>query len=459
MLDCGYMKDPEHESLLKWFAMYIMFAVLIIHIVLLAIYLSLTKFDYENYYGKILGYVMVIALPYILVNLIYSLAQFKMHIANILLKGVLSCGLSLTLLRAISDVKPVSSDDADIIAYALSVFIGIMLVRDVSRNVPLALPSLVNRVLVVGNDNFLAKVQELIGTSNPRFQLAGAFPFPGRGESMPEHKAEDIFEAAKALKANKVVISLAERRGVFPLQEMLNCKLSGIEVLDAPSFFERITGKLLIEDINPSWFIFCHGFNITPVLLLLKRLVDICCSVIGLALSLPFAPLVMLAIKLDSPGPILFRQERVGQGDKPFVLYKLRTMRQDAEQGTGAVWAAMADPRVTRLGRFLRKSRIDEIPQLINVLQGDMSLVGPRPERPEFVGELKKIIPYYSERHFVKPGVTGWAQVRYPYGASVEDALEKLRYDLYYIKNISLLFDLLIILKTIRVVLLRKGSR
>lgn len=459
MIEYDYTDEPEHESILKWFYMYLVFAAIIMSIVLFIVYKNIDSIEYDLYGVKMFGYVYIVALPYIFVNLIYSLAIVKMRFGNILLKAAISCGISMTLLRTIAEVKPVSTDDFEIITYALAMFIGIMLVRDISRNIPLALPRLVHRVLLVGSDSFLEKAQALISASKQRYQLAAAFPFPGRGDAMTPQNSENIFEAAKALKADKVVISLAERRGCFPLQEMLNCKLSGIEVLDEPSFFERMTGKLLVEGINPSWFIFSHGFNITPGFLLVKRLMDICCSMIGLALCLPFAPLLLLAIKLDSPGPFLFRQKRVGRGDKPFVLYKLRTMRQDAEKGTGAVWAAAADPRVTRLGRLLRACRIDEIPQLINVLLGHMSLVGPRPERPEFVANLRKIIPYYSERHFVKPGVTGWAQVRYPYGASVEDSLEKLRYDLYYIKNISLLLDLRIIVKTVGVVLRCKGAR
>jgi exopolysaccharide biosynthesis polyprenyl glycosylphosphotransferase len=184
-----------------------------------------------------------------------------------------------------------------------------------------------------------------------------------------------------------------------------------------------------------------------------KRTFDVVFSLLGLLLTLPFLPLVALMIKVDSRGPIFFRQVRVGELEKEFVLYKFRTMRQDAENSTGAVWAQKNDPRVTRLGKLLRKTRIDELPQLYNVLIGEMGFIGPRPERPEFVSELKKCIPYYSERHFVKPGVTGWAQIRYPYGASVEDALEKLRHDLYYIKNISLFLDVLIFIETIKVML------
>jgi sugar transferase (PEP-CTERM system associated) len=270
---------------------------------------------------------------------------------------------------------------------------------------------------------------------------------------------DGLCSAVKRVGAQKIVVSLSERRGVFPLQEVLSCKLRGIEVVDAPSFYEQITGKLLLENITPSWFIFSHGFRVTLALRLLKRMTDLFCAAIGLLLVLPFFPLIALVIRIDSPGPILFRQTRVGEGERLFNLFKFRSMRQDAESDTGAVWAKERDPRVTKVGEFLRKSRIDEIPQLFNVLRGDMSLVGPRPERPEFVKKLIEVIPYYSERHYVKPGVTGWAQVRYPYGASVEDAIEKLRYDLYYIKNISLPFDIMIILETVKVVLFRRGAR
>ncbi|EHJ46114.1 exopolysaccharide biosynthesis polyprenyl glycosylphosphotransferase [Solidesulfovibrio carbinoliphilus subsp. oakridgensis] len=453
------MKTPEYESFSRWFGSYLLFAALATSGGVMAESFIQKGFEGALHYDRMGSYVTTIALPYILVNLLYSLTQFRMNLTNILLKVSVSCGLSLTLVALTSDVKPLFREDLDVVLYSLGAFTCIMLARDIVRNIPLALPGLVNRVLVVGNDGFMKEMENLIGGSNRHFQVAGTYPFPGPRPEPAASQVEDIFATAKALRADKVVISLAERRGVFPLQDMLNCKLSGIEVLDAPGIYERITGKLLLENINPSWFIFCSGFKITFVLRAVKRLVDIVCSVLGLLLSLPFAPFVLLAIRLDSPGPVFFRQERVGQGDKPFVLYKLRTMRQDAEQGTGAVWASQSDPRVTRLGQFLRKSRIDEIPQLINVLRGEMSLVGPRPERPEFVQKLKEIIPYYSERHFVKPGVTGWAQVRYPYGASVEDALEKLRYDLYYIKNISMFLDLSIILRTVAVVLLRKGAR
>ena len=215
----------------------------------------------------------------------------------------------------------------------------------------------------------------------------------------------------------------------------------------------------MLESITPNWLIFSQGFHRTSLFSFCKRIVDIALSVTGLVLTLPFFPLIALAIKLDSNGPVFFRQLRVGNREKQFVLYKFRSMRQDAELGSGAVWAEKNDPRVTAFGSFLRNSRIDEIPQLINVLKGNMSFVGPRPERPEFVEKLKQIIPYYSKRHFIRPGLTGWAQVRYPYGASVEDAVEKLRYDLYYVKNITPFLDTLIFFETIKVVLFGRGVR
>ena len=324
-------------------------------------------------------------------------------------------------------------------------------------------PGFAKRVLVLGTGPLAGQIGNLIATTKLNYVLAGYYNCASEPVTVPEGSVfgdkYNLLETAKRYKANKIVVSLSERRGLFPVDSVLSCKLSGIDVIDAPSFYEKMTGKLLLEHINPSWLIFSHGFRITNVSRLAKRVMDFSIALAGLFLALPILAVVSLLIKLDSPGPVLFRQKRVGESDRIFTLLKFRTMRQDAENSTGAVWAQKNDPRVTRIGGFLRKSRIDEIPQLFNVLKGDMSLVGPRPERPEFMTELKGIIPYYSERHYVKPGVTGWAQVRYPYGASVADALEKLRYDMYYIKNWSLVFDLVIVFETIKVVLLGRGSR
>ena len=323
------------------------------------------------------------------------------------------------------------------------------------------IPGLVNRVVIVGNGKLAEEMKGLALSSGGRYEFRDFIEcVPGQWadpEAQVDNPTREILDRAKKAKANKVVISLTERRGAFPLQEILNCKLSGMEVLDAPEFYERVNGKLMLENITPSWFIFSKGFKIMGLRRFFKRIGDIVLSLIGIILVSPLLPLVALAIKLDSPGPVLFKQVRVGKADENFVIYKFRSMRQDAEKESGAVWAKQNDKRITKLGAFLRKSRIDEIPQLFNVLTGDMSLVGPRPERPEFVKNLKKVIPYYSERHFVKPGITGWAQVRYPYGASVEDAIEKLRYDLYYIKNYSLFFDFRIMIDTISVMVRKLG--
>jgi sugar transferase (PEP-CTERM system associated) len=324
-------------------------------------------------------------------------------------------------------------------------------------------PDNARRVLVLGTGSLAKKIGDLIQTTNHQHILKGYVNLSGESVQVPAESivgnGHGLVATVKEEKAHKLVISLSERRGVFPVQDVMNCKFSGIEVIDAPTFYEEITGKLLIENTMPSWFIFSNGFRMTGSARSYKRIFDMGCSLICVALTAPLLPLVALLVKLDSRGPVFFRQVRVGEMDRPFVLYKFRTMRQDAEKGTGAVWAQKDDPRITRIGRLLRKTRIDELPQLFNVLKGEMSFIGPRPERPEFVAELKKIIPFYSERHFVKPGVTGWAQVRYPYGASAEDAIEKLRYDLYYIKNVSPYLDMVIIIDTVKVMLFGRGAR
>lgn len=268
-----------------------------------------------------------------------------------------------------------------------------------------------------------------------------------------------IEELVRNYKPQRMITALSERRGNLPLREFMHSKLRGVEILDATSFYEQTKGCLLVEHMQPSAFVYTDGFRMTPFMRSYKRLYDILFSAIGLTLTLPFFPIVAFLIKRDSPGPVFFKQLRVGEGEVEFFVYKFRTMRQDAEAKTGAVWAEKDDPRVTRMGKFMRKTRIDEIPQLYNVLKGDMSFIGPRPERMAFVERLKETIPFYSTRHFVKPGVTGWAQVCYPYGASDEDALEKLRYDLFYIKNYSVLLDFRIIVDTIRVVTSGFGGR
>ncbi|SMC26409.1 sugar transferase, PEP-CTERM system associated/exopolysaccharide biosynthesis polyprenyl glycosylphosphotransferase [Desulfacinum hydrothermale DSM 13146] len=257
----------------------------------------------------------------------------------------------------------------------------------------------------------------------------------------------------------RIVVALDERRGNFPVRALLRCKMMGISVLDGVSFFEALSGRIPVEKANPSWLIFSEGFRRHRLLTVGKRCLDIAFALIGLVLSAPIMLVVACAVKFTSEGPVFFRQERVGQYERPIVVVKFRTMVKDAEKQTGAVWASDSDPRVTPVGRVLRKLRLDELPQFWNVLKGDMSFVGPRPERPVFVARLKEQIPFYGERHVVKPGITGWAQVNYGYGASEEDALRKLEYDLFYIKHMSLFLDLYVILKTVQIVLFGKGAR
>jgi sugar transferase (PEP-CTERM system associated) len=257
---------------------------------------------------------------------------------------------------------------------------------------------------------------------------------------------------------DRVIVSLSDRRGRMPIRELLQAKMSGVRVEDAATTYERLTGKILIDEIKPSWLIFSDGFRASRTTRALKRVVDLLLAAVGLALASPLVLLTALAVRLESPGPVLYRQDRVGENGRVFTLYKFRSMRADAEQGT-PVWAKDNDDRVTRVGRFIRLTRLDELPQLWNVLRGDMSFVGPRPERPFFVEQLAAVIPFYMERHAVKPGVTGWAQVKYQYGSSVEDAMEKLRYDLYYIKHLSIVFDLTIVVDTVKVIISGKGAK
>lgn len=322
---------------------------------------------------------------------------------------------------------------------------------------------IVRKVLVLGTGPLAQTIGTAVASTNHHHVFGGYINLVSEQVSVPVHaivsNGSRLVETVNKERAHKLVISLSERRGVFPLREVLDCKFSGIEVIDAPTFYEQITGKLLIENLTPSSFIFSDGYKLNSSMRLYKRIFDLIFSLIGSLMTLPLVPLIALMIKIDSRGPVFYRQVRVGEREKKFVIYKFRTMQEDAEGKTGVVWAKDNDSRITKVGYVLRKTRLDEIPQLYNVFRGDMSFIGPRPERPEFVEDLKKHIPFYSQRHFVKPGITGWAQIRYPYGASVKDALEKLRYDMFYIKKISLLFDMMIILDTIKVVLFGKGAR
>jgi sugar transferase (PEP-CTERM system associated) len=321
-----------------------------------------------------------------------------------------------------------------------------------------------HRVLVLGVGRSVAVLPELQFSGTRPFTILGFLEdTPDAADRVPAGfellgKTKDLLSLADELRPDLILVALTEMRRALPAEELLECRLRGINVEEWPTFYEKQTGKILVANLRPSWLIFSDGFVKTETTRMVKRTMDIGLALIGLSLSLPVMALVALAVKLDSKGPMLFRQKRVGERGRIFVLNKFRSMSVDAERN-GAVWATAGDPRVTRVGRWIRRTRLDELPQFWNVLVGDMSFVGPRPERPEFVGTLQREIPFYMGRHSVKPGITGWAQVRHRYAASVEDSMEKLQYDLYYIKNLSLLLDLVILVSTLQVILSTKGSR
>ncbi|MCA8957906.1 MAG: TIGR03013 family PEP-CTERM/XrtA system glycosyltransferase, partial [Planctomycetes bacterium] len=324
------------------------------------------------------------------------------------------------------------------------------------------------QVLVFGAGTHAREIADLIH-DNPMagFEVVGLISDGsqqnGETDGVPHHEVlgavDDLIAIGQKHRVARVVVAVEERRQTLPIPQLLAARMSGIEVEEREAMFERIAGKMAIESLRPSYLIFGSGFSKPPVAIALKRFTDLLAATVGIVVTAPFMLLVAVLIKLESRGPVLFRQERVGQDGHPFMINKFRTMRQNAEQESGPVWASTDDPRITRIGKFLRLSRIDEIPQMFNVLAGQMSFVGPRPERPFFVEELSERIKFYPLRLTVKPGVTGWAQVNMAYAASIEDTMEKLRYDLYYIKNMSFVFDLNIMLRTVGVILFGKGAR
>jgi sugar transferase (PEP-CTERM system associated) len=321
------------------------------------------------------------------------------------------------------------------------------------------------RVLVYGAGASASAIASLRRSTDRRgFQLVGFVQPPGEGATVPAERlldpAGDLSRLCDRLGITEVVVAMDDRRQGFPIRDLLECRLAGIDVTELLSFLERETGRVRIDVLNPSWIIFGQGFRRDPLRLLSSRILDLVASIGVLTLAAPFMLLTVLAIKLEDGwrAPTLYSQARVGLAGRTFNVIKFRSMRQDAELN-GAQWAQRGDPRITHVGAIIRKLRIDELPQIFNVLRGHMSFVGPRPERPEFVEELSEKIPYYVQRHSVKPGITGWAQLCYPYGSSEQDALEKLQYDLYYIKNNNLILDLFILVQTAEVVLLGKGAR
>jgi len=322
-----------------------------------------------------------------------------------------------------------------------------------------------SRIMFLGGGP-LAKECSDLATKNSRYNkydIVGFIPSPNEdlcvspSSLLKVRDGDSLVTLARQHNVEEIVVSVQNRRGSFPIKELLDCKLQGVKVTDAATFFERETCQIRVDSLQPSWLVFGSGFDQSFLRTFMKRSFDLTCSTLILVLTFPLMLLAAFLVWLEDRGPIFYSQERVGKDGKTFNVLKFRSMRADAEKGGKPQWAAQNDPRVTRVGNFMRKTRIDELPQILNVFKGEMSFVGPRPERPYFVEQLIEVVPYYNVRNSIKPGITGWAQVRYGYGSSAEDALQKLQYDLYYVKNNSLFLDVLILIDTLKVVLFRSG--
>jgi sugar transferase (PEP-CTERM system associated) len=321
-------------------------------------------------------------------------------------------------------------------------------------------PYLRERVYVLGVGNCATRLVEALRERRDLgMDVVGWAGAIGNGSLTREALGTTLMALKEKRATDRVIVALGDRRGVMPVGELLQLRLSDIKIEEATALLEQISGKIEIDDLHPSWLIFSEGFRLSPTFMLIRRMISLLVSLACLLVVLPLLPLIALAIRLTSPGPVLYRQKRVGRNGVVFNCYKFRTMWADAEADKGPTWASDEDSRITPWGRFLRRTRLDELPQLWNVLRGDMGFVGPRPERPEFVESLSREIPYYHLRHIIRPGITGWAQICYKYGSSAEDAREKLQYDLFYIKNMSLGLDFLILFQTIKIILLGRGAK
>jgi sugar transferase (PEP-CTERM system associated) len=410
------------------------------------------------------GLVTGLCLVCLYYNDLYDLTVVRTN-RELVIRLLQAVGTALILVALLYLALPwlVMADGA--ILSAAAIFLVGMLAWRLAFNRLGTLHAFGERILFVGTDATAQTVaRQVLAQHDFPYEIVGFIDQDPRrvGEPLVNPRVvgtpADIESLVQVRRVDRIVVALSDRRGRLPIRELLRAKLSGVRVEDVNTLYERLTGKLLVEDIRPSWLIFSDGFRASRLTRQSKRLFDLTLAALGLLLAWPFMLLTALAVWAESGVPVLYRQERVGENGRVFTLYKFRSMRQDAEQGT-PVWARAEDSRVTQVGRVIRTTRLDELPQLWNVLRGDMSFVGPRPERPFFVELLSEQIPFYDQRHAVKPGITGWAQVKYRYGASLEDAMEKLRYDLYYVKHLSISFDLTILFDTVKVVLFGKGAR
>jgi len=421
--------------------------------------------DFGGFMYKALIYAIVMQLSLLAFGLYQRqtgrfINMLVLRIASGLLLGLIPLGVSFYFFPSFFLGRGV------LLIAVIASFLFISIVRLFFRRV-VKERSMWTRVLVLGAGEKAGLIREALKTGEIRgLNVVSYLPLPGdkdiSDKSVIHALEKPLVQYVEEMDIDEIVIAADDRRSRgFPTKELIDCKMSGINILDLVTFFERRAGKVRLDMLHPSWLYLSDGFQMGPFRRVGKRTFDICVVLILLPVALPFASLVSFAIFVESKGRggVLYSQVRVKQDGLPFKIYKFRSMVTNAESNGVAQWAAKNDSRITRVGRVIRKGRLDEIPQLYNVLNGDMSFVGPRPERPEFVEKLARAVPYYEERHRVKPGLTGWAQVCYSYGDTVGDSIEKLQYDLYYVKNYSLLLDLLILLQTSEVVMLGKGAQ
>lgn len=419
---------------------------------------SVLVLNYEYGYYKILAItgIVVICLHYFD---LYDAERIPSS-AEVYVRLLVVLGLLSLLLSAVGYLYPGFLVGQDVFVLGILILTTSLLLWRRTYLWLVGQPYLRERVYVLGTGERARRlVDALRGRRDLGMDVVGWAGALGNGSLTRENLGKKLMALKEERAVDRVIVGLSDGRGLMPVRELLEVRLSGVKVENVTTLLEKISGKIEVLDLNPSWLIFSEGFRLNVTLLFMRRLVSIVVSLFCLTVFLPLIPLIVLLIKLTSPGPVFYRQKRVGREGKIFNCYKFRTMRRNAEADTGPTWALDDDPRITRVGRFLRKVRLDEIPQLWNVLRGDMGFIGPRPERPEFVERLIDEIPYYNLRHCVRPGLTGWAQIRYKYGSSVEDAKQKLQYDLFYIKNMSLGLDFWIIVQTVKVIFLGRGAQ
>ena len=422
---------------------------------------------FEHFFGGLVARAMLVAVCVTGAMLAFGLYQtYVRHSrADLLLRLAMSFALGGVALLVLYYVVPTAYVGRGVLAISLLVGMGAVLAIRYLVSQLSAAEMLKQRVLVFGAGNNANLINTRLRRKSDRksFNIIGFLPAADQpvlvDDSLVIRSDEELCALAVRLNVDEIVIAPDERRGGMPMEQMLNCVQKGMQVTDLSTFFEREVGMVQLNIVDPSWLVFSGGFDYSTPRRLTKRFFDLLSATALLLVAWPAMLLVALAVRLESKGPVIYRQVRVGEHGRHFEMVKFRSMRVDAESDGVARWATKDDDRSTRIGKFIRKTRLDELPQLFLVLTGEMSFVGPRPERPQFVEMLNSEIRYYDVRHSVKPGLTGWAQLRYPYGASVRDANEKLKFDLFYVKNHGLVFDLMIMLQTVEVVLFGRGAR